>query len=207
MQKVAFVIDGWFMRKRIYQLKTFLYNGENIRKYCLKHLLKDDQLYRIFYYDTNPLSKKGHNPVSKKQVDFEKTSVAVQQIALLESLRSTPNVALRLGSFVWQNNAWVLNQDRLKSLISKKISIDDLDENDVKPAITQKGVDMKMGLDITPIAIKKLADKLVVITGDSDVVPALKLARREGMQVLLDPLKAVTRPDLREHVDYLQTHV
>jgi uncharacterized LabA/DUF88 family protein len=31
--------------------------------------------------------------------------------------------------------------------------------------------------------MKRLADLLIIITGDADIVPALKLARREGMQV------------------------
>ncbi len=47
---------------------------------------------------------------------------------------------------------------------------------------------MKIGLDIALIAMKRLADLLIIITGDADIVPALKLARREGMQVGLDPL-------------------
>jgi len=38
MRKVAFMIDGWFMRQRIYSFKTFYYNGDEIRKYCLRHL-------------------------------------------------------------------------------------------------------------------------------------------------------------------------
>lgn len=66
MRKVVFMIDGWFMRKRIYRLKTFYYSGPEIRKYCLRHLKQNDYLYRIFYYDTEPLEKKGHNPISKK---------------------------------------------------------------------------------------------------------------------------------------------
>jgi len=59
------MIDGWFMRKRVYQLKTFYYDGPNIRAYCLKFLRDTDSLYRIFYYDTEPLTLKGHNPITK----------------------------------------------------------------------------------------------------------------------------------------------
>ena len=39
---------------------------------------------------------------------------------------------------------------------------------------------MKIGLDITMIAIKKLADLLIIITADADIVPALKVARRDA---------------------------
>ena len=205
MRKVVFMIDGWFMRKQIYRYKTFYYSGAEIRKYCLKHLRKDDYLYRIFYYDTEPLDKKGHNPITKKAIDFSETPVAVAQRKLLESIKSTPNFALRLGKTVWKNNEWILSADKLKALLEKKITIDQLAESDLKPLIEQKAVDMKLGLDITSIATKKLADLLVIITGDADIVPVLKFARREGMQVCLDPLRNPIRPELAEHVDFIET--
>lgn len=206
-RRVVFFIDGWFMRKRIYALRLFPYDGHNIRKYCLKHLRDGDYLYRIFYYDTKPLEMKGHNPITKKAVDFSKTKVANDQNALFDTIRSTPNMALRLGETVWQRRAWALKWEKLKQLINKKINIGDLQEDDVQPAIVQKGVDMRIGLDVALIAIKRLADLMIIITGDADVVPALKLARKEGMQVLLDPLDRKVNPSLSEHVDFLATKI
>ena len=73
------------------------------------------------------------------------------------------------------------------------------------PRIEQKAVDMKIGLDIAFMATKKVADLLIIITGDSDIVPALKFARREGMQVGLDPLHCQIMPELSEHVDFIDT--
>ena len=162
--KVVFMIDGWFMRKRIYELKTFYYDGPNIRKYCLSHLrAKDgDTLYRIFYYDTEPLDKKGDNPISNKPIDFSKTTIAQEQYKLLDSIKRTPNFALRLGKTAWRDNNWILNYQKLKDLLAKKITIDDLLEKDVIPWIEQKAVDMKMGLDIASIATKRLAEKLIL---------------------------------------------
>jgi uncharacterized LabA/DUF88 family protein len=207
MRKVVFMIDGWFMRKRIYNLKTFHYDGPEIRKYCKSHLRQDDYMYRIFYYDTEPLDKKGHNPITKKLIDFKNTPTAKTQEALLESIKRTPNFALRLGKTVWTRNAWVINPDKLKDLLNKKISVDDLQESDVRPLIQQKAVDMKMGIDISLIATKKLSDLMIIIAGDADIVPALKMARREGMQVGLDPLRSNIRPELSEHVDFIATQI
>ncbi len=96
----------------------------------------------------------------------------------------------------------ILSKDKFKALINKKITIKDFTENDVRPLIKQKTVDMKIGLDIALIAIKKLADLLIIITGDSDIVPALKIARSEGLQVGLDPLRSNICKDLKEHVDF-----
>jgi uncharacterized LabA/DUF88 family protein len=203
--KVVFTIDRWFMRKRIYKLKSFFYDGNNIRKYCLKHLRDGDTLYRIFYYDTAPLNKKGHNPISKTAIDFGRTHIAEAHYRLLESIKRTPNFALRLGNTIWKNNGWILNAEKLKDLLSKKITVDDLTDNDVRPLIEQKAVDMKIGLDIASIATKKLAEKLIIISGDADIVPALKLARQEGMIVGLDPLRNPISPELSEHVDFIST--
>ena len=205
MRKVVFMIDGWFMRKRIYTLKAFHYDGPSIREYCLKHLRDTDSLYRIFYYDTNPLEMKGHHPVTGKHVDFARTDVAKHQRNLLESLKKTPNFALRLGRTVWRNSNWVLTPEKTKLLLKGKISPADLTEFDVRPHIEQKTVDMKIGLDIATIAIKRLADLLVIITGDEDIVPVLKFARTEGMQVCLDPLWNPISPHLSEHVDFIAT--
>lgn len=206
--KVVFVIDGWFMRKRIYKLKTFYYSGPEIRKYCLYHLKRgEDQLYRIFYYDTEPLSIKAHNPITNKFVDFSKTPTAIDQANLLESIKTTPNFALRLGTSYWVNKEWIVRPDKLKALLKNKISITDLNESDIYPRIEQKTVDMKIGLDIAYMAEKKVADKLIIITGDSDIVPALKFVRREGMQVGLDPLLSNIRPELAEHIDYLASRL
>lgn len=205
MRKVVFMIDGWFMRKRIYRLNAFHYEGGEIRKYCQKHLRPGDKIYRIFYYDTEPLAEKGHRPISKTYVDFSTTKTAIGQQNLLNSIKSTPNFALRLGKTVWRNRSWTLSPLKLNRILDKKISIDELKPTDFSPMIEQKLVDMKIGIDITLIALKRLADVLIIITGDSDFVPALKLARREGMMVGLDPLGAKISPELSEHVDFIET--
>ena len=43
------------------------------------------------------------------------------------------------------------------------------------------------------------------VFGDSDFVSAAKLARREGIDFILDPLGAPIKPDLFEHIDGLRT--
>lgn len=88
-------------------------------------------------------------------------------------------MALRLGKTTWQNN-WVLKENVLNDLLQKARDIDSLTDSDFHPNIQQKIVDMKIGLDISTIAFKRLADRIVLIAGDSDFVPAAKLARTEG---------------------------
>ncbi len=78
-------------------------------------------------------------------------------------------------------------------------------EEDFGIDVDQKGVDMKIGLDISSLAYKKQVDQIVLISGDSDFVSAAKLARREGIDFILDPLWANIKPDLFEHIDGLHT--
>jgi len=209
MRKVAFVIDGYFMQKRVQSLKLFYYDGKGIRDYCKKHLDSNnsDRIYRIFYYDTENFNYKGHNPISKKFIDFSKTDISIRKTVLLNSIRNTPNFALRLGKSVWQHKEWSLKQEVFKDLLDEKIKFKDIKEENVKPTIRQKMVDIKIGLDIALIAMKKLADVLIVITGDADFVPVLKFARREGMQVCLDPLGNPISNELNEHIDFKRTQI
>lgn len=67
--------------------------------------------------------------------------------------------------------------------------------------LRQKGVDMRMGLDISTLTLKKQVDTIILVTGDSDFVPAAKVARREGVEFLLDPLWQSVEDELHEHVD------
>ena len=64
---------------------------------------------------------------------------------------------------------------------------------------------MRIGLDIASLSYKKQVDQIILIAGDSDFVPAAKLARREGIDFILDPMEATIRDDLFEHIDGLQS--
>ncbi|MCB0690604.1 MAG: NYN domain-containing protein [Saprospiraceae bacterium] len=64
---------------------------------------------------------------------------------------------------------------------------------------------MKIGLDIASITLKKQVDQIILIAGDSDFVPAAKLARREGIDFLLDPMWNPIKPHLFEHIDGLHS--
>jgi len=68
MPKTAILVDGGFFLKRY----TRIYGrgdapekvAKNLFTMCIQHLDDKADLYRIFFYDCPPLSKKAHNPVS-----------------------------------------------------------------------------------------------------------------------------------------------
>lgn len=84
-------------------------------------------------------------------------------------------------------------------------SLEDLEDRDFTLSLDQKGVDMEIGLDIASLAYKKQVDQIILISGDSDFVPAAKFAWREGIDFILDPMWADIEPDLFEHSDGLRS--
>ena len=55
---------------------------------------------------------------------------------------------------------------------------------DVIPDFGQKGVDMRIGLDVAWLSSNRIVQRIILVTGDSDFIPAMKFARREGIQVV-----------------------
>ena len=83
--------------------------------------------------------------------------------------------------------------------------MDDLREEDFRISFEQKGVDMRIGIDIASLTYKKQVSQIILIAGDSDFVPAAKMARREGIDFILDPMEATIKNSLFEHIDGLET--
>lgn len=207
--KIAVLIDGGFFIKRF----NYMYNKERTMTgaevaghlYTLahKHVGGGNVLYRIFYYDCIPFGKKMQNPINKRAVDFSKSEEYKFRMELFESLKCKRKVALRLGELK-DGKSWMIQPNRVKELLAGKIEIKDLQPEDVMVDIHQKGIDMKIGVDIASLAFKHQVDRIVLISGDADFVPAAKLARREGIDFILDPMKANIEQSLFEHIDGLE---
>lgn len=180
--------------------------SKNLWRTALKHINRraGEQLYRILVYDCKPLAKKAHNPITGRAVDFSKTDTHRFRIDLHRELVCLRKVALRLGE-LHDGSQWLLRAAPTKRLLNREISVDELTEADVVYDTTQKGVDIKFGIDIASLAYKRLVERVVLITGDADFVPAAKLARREGIDVVLDPLWNHIATSLHEHIDGLKS--
>lgn len=213
MEKVAILVDGGFYRKRSKYLfgdKTAKERADELINYCNAHIKfrysNDKQtLYRIFYYDCPPYEKSIFHPFWKKNINLKKTDIYAWSSAFLEELKSKRKLALRLGTLSDNTAKYVLKYDVQKLLLKKEKNLDDLKESDFELDIEQKGVDMKIGLDIATLAYNKLVDRIILISADSDFVPAAKLARIEGIDFVLDPMWSDIKPQLYEHIDGLQS--
>ena len=173
---VAILIDGGFFLRRLPQLtdKRILSDPERtdaaIGRLVNGHLLHINHnervanhyslLYRCFFYDALPYTKQGHLPVSKRAVNYAKTDQATFRLGLFDRLRRRPNFALRLGE-VRRNREWMITERAQKDLLAGRRTIADLTDGDFVPGFQQKAVDMRIGLDIASITLKKQADTIV----------------------------------------------
>lgn len=213
MAKTAILVDGGFYRKRAARLwgkKTAEERAKELNAYCMAHLndphrQEDRQLYRIFYYDCEPVGRRSvYHPLTKKNVDLDKSETHTWMRTFLDELRRRRKFALRLGTLSTQSY-YNLRPEATRRLLAGTRTLEDLTEDDFLFVSQQKGVDMRIGIDIASLAYKKQADQIILIAGDSDFVPAAKLARREGIDFILDPMWAEIKPDLFEHIDGLKS--
>ena len=145
-----------------------------------------------------------HNPISQKAIDYAKSEEATFRSELHRYLLTKRKVALRLGHLA-PDTPWTLKPDIVQKLLKKQIQMSEVTEGDVMPSFRQKGVDMRIGLDIASLSYKRQVDQIVLFAGDADFVPAAKLARREGIDFVLDPMWKTIPASLNEHIDGLRT--
>ena len=209
--KTAILVDGGFYRRRSQKYFgdiTAEKRAIELSNYCKRHLDshgEHNELYRVFYYDCSPMAKIVYHPFLQKQVDFGKTELYSWMVQFLNELKKKRKFAIRLGKLAEEQAHYTIREEVVKRLCSGKKKFEELVESDFIIKVDQKGVDMKIGLDIASMAYKRQVDQIILISGDSDFVPAAKLARREGIDFILDPLGATIKPDLFEHIDGLRT--
>lgn len=208
--KTAILVDGGFFKKRIETIYGHLdpeaLAGRLLSQcYChIKHQSKSHpELYRIFYYDCPPLDKKVTHPLTHEMIDYSKKDSYKEASAFLDILKQKRKVALRLGKLSGDGSNFIIPSKIVKKLCSGELSFDNLKANQFKLDVRQKGVDMRIGVDIASLAYKHQVDQIILIAGDSDFVPAAKIARREGIDFILDPMWNQVSPDLMEHIDGL----
>ena len=44
---------------------------------------------------------------------------------------------------------------------------------------------MRIGLDMATFSYERTVERIILVTGDTDFIPAMKMARRSGLQVVL----------------------
>lgn len=219
MRKVAIFVDAGFFNRFFLPVIDPDMNcpaselAKKMWHYWIKHVNRSagESLYRIFYYDCPPLENIAHHPITNRQIDFSKSDITRYMQALHAELLKQPFVACRMGRLqVDPKKDWGFIRTDNQAHSFKKLVRGEVDASLINPDYVslrprQKGVDMKIGVDIASVVLKKQAEKIVLISGDSDFVPASKLARMEGAHFILDAMGRKVQGELAEHIDQLKS--
>ena len=184
--RVSVMIDGGHLRALAKQAKKS-YDPDYIEKVSHACVESDERLLRILYYDCAPYVGKAKLPVSGNEHEFSGSD------GWLRNLAARDLFAVRRGVL------------KFRGFKPRKIPIApaQLSDEDFKPDFEQKGVDMRIGLDIANQSALKSVDRIILITGDTDCIPAMKHARISGVQVVLASLpNHRVAPELLWHSDY-----
>lgn len=188
--KIVILIDGGFLRASA-RLAKISFNNPFIVSFGQNCFLADEYLLRVLYYDSPQYRGVVPLPVS----GIKKTFTASDD--WLDELAQCERFAVRRGTLAFRG--WQPKQTPSGTR--------PLTDADFRPVFEQKGVDMRIGLDIATMAHERIADRIVLVTGDTDMIPAMKLARRAGMEVVLVKMPLPARPpheSLLAHADAIR---
>jgi uncharacterized LabA/DUF88 family protein len=186
VKKLALLIDGGCLRK------WAAFAGKNYEPDLIEQVAKacvgaDEELFRVLYYDCPPYLGTVKNPISGTLRQFTGSD------RWLDELAKRDFFAVRRGSLKFRG--W-----------EPKVSGTATTDADFKPTFEQKGVDMRIGLDIASFCATRAVDRLALLTADTDMVPALKYARQAGLQAILIGLNAIKTPQTDELTSQVDLH-
>lgn len=188
MKELAVLIDGGYLRVNARQAGE-RYDPDFIEAFARSCTSPDEeQIFRILYYDCAPYVGSVRLPVSGERHEFTGSD------AWLRDLARRDLFAVRLGVL------------KFRGFKPKRIPVSSasaLTDNDFRADFEQKGVDMRIGLDIAVFADQQSVDRICLVSGDTDCVPAMKHARKEGLQVVIAQLaNCKIAPELVAHCDF-----
>lgn len=184
-KSVAIFVDWDNIRKGIFGVaskrlsKTVSYNNiDNVLNFITAFVDEpNEEIYRIFMYLCEPYGG------TEGGVDYKLTDVYRYSRSFIDNLQVRDHIAVRKGNIAY------------RGLDIKK-----------EPIFEQKQVDMLLGLDIAHVSYNHLADRVLILSCDLDMVPAMKVARTNGLQVICGccPDVQPVSSKLKKHSDYIR---
>lgn len=192
--KVNVLIDGGFFSQKFREVNSRAPKAKDVENEVKSIMAAlntktagetQDILFRVYYYDCLPFGEKVKDHTGKKEVDFSASPLFQPAKQYIHDICKLEKFAVRLGE---------LSFDGWKQDLHNK--------SKWKPDFKQKGVDMKVGLDMALMGLKHTCDKIVLVAGDSDFIAPIKFVRKEGLQVYLYAMGHKVKCRLIEHCDF-----
>ena len=188
-QRIAVLIDGGHLRVHARKAKK-TFDPDYIEKIAHACALADEVIHRILYYDCPPYEGEAVLPVSGIKKQFTGSDKWLHQLSHKDLF------AVRTG--VLKFRGFVLKQSRIPFTPTVPLKDDDFDAR-----FEQKGVDMRIGLDMATLSGNRSVELIALVTNDTDCIPAMKHARRAGLQVALIAVPGYSpAPELLAHSDF-----
>lgn len=206
MKKIAIFIDWDNFRKELdavtrktkTDISNFNYNDLNKLMKLIKNFIDEEQeeLYRIFIYTAPPLS---YQDVEK---ELKKRKTSQKELKLFEKNKSQINA-------IFVKSKEFIEKIALQDYVALRKGILKIGEiNNGSVTINQKQVDMLIGLDIAQLSYENRVDRILVFSKDSDMKPAIKVARINGINTIIanfkESLGGIPK-ELKTHVDTIRT--
>ena len=169
MKSVIVLIDGGFLRINARRAQK-LYDPTFIEQFALSCKTADEEILRVLYYDCAPFIGNVRLPVTGQM------QIMSGSDEWLHDLAARDLFAVRRG---------VLKFRGFKPRKTPVNPSGPLTDADFEPDFEQKGVDMRIGLDIAAYSANKSVNRIVLVSNDTDCVPAMKYGRKAGLQVVI----------------------
>ena len=194
----AILLDGGFIRRKL-GTRSKAADAAGIISFVTSvqrlSCVADMRLHRVYLYDAKPIEDVAKIPLGGGTIDFGASPVAARNKSIQATLKREPFFAIRFGELY--HEGWHLKQ----CILNRPGPTVEITAGDLEPSIRQKAVDMRIGLDIASLTLKRQVKVIVLVTADSDFVPAMKFARREGAQLFLVTLGHGVKESMLEHAD------
>ena len=202
MKKTAVLMDLSFVLPKLYHpLGRRIATANEVHDFAQKCVLPaNEELFRIYCYHCWPYGETEMHPVTRAAVDFSQSATYTTNDKLLRELALKDNVAFRAGELSF--DGWAIKKQAAEKIAQAGRA---LTAKDFVPDLKQKQVDIKIGLDVAWLASKGIVERIILVTSDSDFIPAMKFARREGIQIVIVTMghKQVKR-ELLVHADEIR---
>lgn len=167
MKRVIIQIDGGHLRAHA-RRDGIDYTVDFIEDFAHALLRKTEELVRVLYYDCRPFQGETPMPVSGELSQFKSGG------GWLDELASRDYFTVRTGLLKFRG--WKPKQLPLPS--------SGLSDQDFRPDFEQKGLDLRIGLDLMRLVESQACERLILVTADTDLVPAMQLTRQTSTQLV-----------------------
>ncbi|GHV93264.1 helicase [Spirochaetia bacterium] len=153
----AVMIDGAFIRKKFRSAKRRDISAPEIQQFVINTLgilNIPDRNYRVYFYDCKPCSERTSLPITHGAYNFDANPQYAKGVNLIKEIKLLPFFAVREGMLSF--NGWTLKPSCY--------GMNPLTDSCFIPNLKQKGVDIKIGLDVAWVSFNRIASSIIFIS-------------------------------------------